>query len=188
MVVEASVRNLPCASLSSRAATMRTRSLSPAQADAICKKDERLTVQSIKELVAINRRLPHEADRSSTSCRTHARHFSGGSRPSEPSSESVNLVFAIKSTMEAMEGDDPQKKELAIIGLVGSSLTRRAPSRSSSETPTGRPCCSASGLGDNRHLFGPQGDGQSVQGWRPGCGQRCVPDCRGRISRPLPAR
>ena len=36
--------------------------------------------------------------------------------------ESVNLVLAIKSTMDAMQGDDPKKKELAIIGLVGSTL------------------------------------------------------------------
>lgn len=36
--------------------------------------------------------------------------------------ESVNLVFAIKSTMDAMAGEDPKKKELALIGLVGSTL------------------------------------------------------------------
>lgn len=36
--------------------------------------------------------------------------------------ESVNLILAVKSTMEAMKGNNPRERELAIIGLVGSSL------------------------------------------------------------------
>jgi hypothetical protein len=36
--------------------------------------------------------------------------------------ESVNLILAIKSTMDATKTGDPKTRELAIIGLVGSSL------------------------------------------------------------------
>lgn len=50
------------------------------------------------------------------------RHFASEPKAFGAIVESVNLIFAIKSTMDAMQGEDPREKELAIIGLVGSTL------------------------------------------------------------------
>ncbi|HWL95471.1 MAG TPA: hypothetical protein VNT79_18275 [Phycisphaerae bacterium] len=49
-------------------------------------------------------------------------HFSGKKKAIGPLIESLNFVFAVMTYQEAMKGDDPQKKDLALIGLIGSSL------------------------------------------------------------------
>jgi hypothetical protein len=50
------------------------------------------------------------------------RHFASEPKAFGAIIESVNFILAIGSTMREMKTDDPRKKELAIIGLVGSSL------------------------------------------------------------------
>ena len=49
-------------------------------------------------------------------------HFPAGAKSLGALMESVNLIFAVKATMEALQGEDPHTQELALIGLVGSTL------------------------------------------------------------------
>jgi hypothetical protein len=83
---------------------------------------EKLTTDSLKRIKGINRtiravelittRVPVEP----------VHHFPAGAKSLGALMESVNLIFAFKATVEALQGEDPKTKELALIGLVGSTL------------------------------------------------------------------
>jgi hypothetical protein len=82
---------------------------------------EKLTTQSLKRITAIDRtiRAVQLIDPGQVQA---GQHFPGGAKSLGALFESVNLVLAIKATSEAVQGDDPTAKELALINLVGSSL------------------------------------------------------------------
>lgn len=85
------------------------------------KQGQKLTTTSIKEIVAIDKTIKATKLIDPGPVET-VRNFGSEPKAFGAIVESVNLLFAIRSTMDVMKGDDPRKKELAIIGLVGSSL------------------------------------------------------------------
>src|SRR5262249_1091380 len=86
------------------------------------KQTEKLTTQSIRDIVAIDRKIKATQLIAPTGSVETPRHFAGELSSLGTVIESVNLVLAIKATADAMQGEDPKKKELAIVGLVGSTL------------------------------------------------------------------
>jgi hypothetical protein len=89
------------------------------------KQSEKLTTKSLKEIVALGRTIEETKLVVPGILVTHidtVHHFSVGGRTFGGIIESVNFVLAVKATMDAMQGEDPGKKELAIVGLVGSSM------------------------------------------------------------------
>jgi hypothetical protein len=84
-----------------------------------------LTPESIRQGVAIDRKISatliadvgeHEA----------AHHFTGELNALGAVLETINLILAIKATQEALEGDDPHAKEMAVVGLVKASFEEGA--------------------------------------------------------------
>jgi hypothetical protein len=85
------------------------------------KQAEKLTTQSVKEIVAIDRTITAVKLIDPGPVET-VHHFPASAKSLGALIESVNLILAIKATSDAMQGDDPQAKELALINLVGSTL------------------------------------------------------------------
>ena len=85
------------------------------------KQAQKLTTQSIKEIVAIGRTIKAVQLIDPGPVQT-VHHFPAVAKSLGALMESVNLILAIKATADAMQGDDSQAKELALINLVGSSL------------------------------------------------------------------
>jgi hypothetical protein len=82
---------------------------------------EKLSIKFFKELVAIDRTIEAVKLIDPGPVET-VRHFAAEAKSLGAVMESVNLILAIKATADAMQGEDPKVKELALINLVGSSL------------------------------------------------------------------
>jgi hypothetical protein len=85
------------------------------------KQAQKLTAQSLKEITAIDRTISAVKLIDPGPVET-VHHFPARVKSVGALIESINLVLAIKQTADALQGDDPQTKELALINLVGSSL------------------------------------------------------------------
>lgn len=83
------------------------------------KLNEKLTPQSIKEAVGIDKKIKATFLLDPDDFKPQ-HHFSSGARSLGAFVESVNFIISVRSTMDAIK--DPQEREQAIIGLVGSGL------------------------------------------------------------------
>jgi hypothetical protein len=80
---------------------------------------EKLTAQTIKEGVDLNRQIKETfaIDPDTYKAKTH---FAIEARSLGVLIESINLLISVRTMMDAMKGKDPKAKQLAIVGLVGS--------------------------------------------------------------------
>ena len=81
----------------------------------------KLTPQALKDIVDVNGKIKATMLLEAAAVEP-VHHFAAEPRRLGAIIESVNFILSIKSTMEKMRGDDKRAKELALIGLVGSSL------------------------------------------------------------------
>jgi hypothetical protein len=89
-------------------------------------KTSRLTVASIARAKSISQEIKAEITRIGDLTLGDIGHegpqFGGAAKNVAFVIESVNLIFAVKAVQVAMEGTDEEARELAILGLVGSSI------------------------------------------------------------------
>jgi hypothetical protein len=84
-------------------------------------KAQTLTTTSLKRINTLNRSIT-AVQLIDPGPVKEVRPFATGAKTMSGLIESVNLVLAVKAFDEAMKGDDPKARELAILNLVGSTL------------------------------------------------------------------